>query len=253
MTYFKIDMKVFSVLPEVCFGAVIAKGVDNAGNRPEITAILDTETKAMCKRLDGVNLKDYPAIACYRDAFIRLGINPNKYPCSIEALCKRVMKGAKGAALNGAMLNGAALNGAALPSINPIVDIGNAMSLKYILPMGAHDIGKLCGDLDVRFAVDGDSFVPFGESASEKPEEGELVYASGNTVKTRRWIWRQSEDGKIDASSSNIIFPIDGFTGNREAVIAAQSELSELLRTHFGCDVKTGFLNRENPSIEIYE
>ncbi|WP_334295952.1 phenylalanine--tRNA ligase beta subunit-related protein, partial [Clostridioides difficile] len=27
-----------------------------------------------------------------------------------------------------------------LPHINPIVDLGNSISLKYLLPMGAHDM-----------------------------------------------------------------------------------------------------------------
>ncbi|WP_418889350.1 phenylalanine--tRNA ligase beta subunit-related protein [Porcincola intestinalis] len=47
-----------------------------------------------------------------------MNINPNKYFCSIEALFTRIAKG-KG-----------------VPHINPVVDLGNAISLKYTLPMG---------------------------------------------------------------------------------------------------------------------
>lgn len=118
--------------------------------------------------------------------------------CSIEALGKRVQKGH------------------ALPEINSIVDLGNAFSLKYVLPMGAHDIGKLDGDLEVRFSVEEDTFLPLGETEAEKPGAGELVYVSSHTVKTRRWIWRQSDDGKITEDTKDVFFPIDGFLGKND-------------------------------------
>ncbi len=43
----------------------------------------------------------------------------------------------------------------------------------------------------------GDKFVPFGETDVELMEEGELIYSVGDMVKTRRWIWRQGEEGKL--------------------------------------------------------
>ena len=59
-----------------------------------------------------------------------------------------------------------------------------------------------------------------------------MVYAVGQQVRTRRWTWRQSEHGKITADSSDIFFPIDGFTDfNGENVIKAQTELDSLLKT----------------------
>lgn len=48
----------------------------------------------------------------------KIGINPNRYPCSAEALFKRLSKGKD------------------LPHINPLVDLNNAISLKYTLPHG---------------------------------------------------------------------------------------------------------------------
>lgn len=53
-----------------------------------------------------------------------------------------------------------------------------------------------------------------------------VVYAIGQQVRTRRWTWRQSENVKITFASTDIFFPIDGFTDfNRERVLAAQDEL----------------------------
>ena len=140
-----------------------------------------------------------------------------------------------------------------LPNINPIVDLGNALSLKYCLPMGAHDIEKLDGDMTVRFSTAEDHFLPMGESEKEAMPDGELVYVSNHTVKTRRWIWRQSDDGKIDEKTGYIFYPIDGFTdANLENVKLATEELAKLLQEEFGCEVKTGFIDAEHKEVEFF-
>jgi len=38
-----------------------------------------------------------------------------------------------------------------------------------------------------------DKLLLFGENELELLGENELIYTVGNKVKTRRWIWRQSE------------------------------------------------------------
>lgn len=234
MASFTIAPRVFERLPGLCIGVVVAKGVDNGRPSPAIASLLERHIAEASRRLEGVNLKEYPPIARFREAFQALGINPNKYMCSIEALFKRVAK-----------------NGS-LPAINPVVDLGNAVSLKYALPIGAHDIGKLNGDLEVRFVRPDDRFVPFGGGEAEIPDADELVYASGDTVKTRRWIWRQSEDGKIDASTADVVFPIDGFADSSiREVEAARSELSGLVRASFDCEVRDGMLTADAPCFEL--
>ncbi len=231
---FAVEKEVFSRLENVCFGIVVARGIDNRNSRSEISALLDSSIGSIRERLQDINLKEYPAINLYREAFVKLDFNPNKFMCSIEALVKRIMKGGE------------------FPRINNIVDLGNAISLKYILPLGAHDLNKAEGDIEVRFSRPEDVFVPFGAVEAEKPELGELVYASGSKVKTRRWIWRQSDEGKITEDSSNVFFPIDGFADtNLEAVMASRDELAQALKAIFNCEVKVGLVDKDNPYMEL--
>lgn len=229
---FIIDERVFEKLPGAIFGVVTAQ-VDNSKAIPEIAELLKRQTEALKAEICDANLKEHPFILPYREAFQKLGVNPNKFMCSIEALCKRVQKGAE------------------LPPINPVVDIGNAMSLKYMLPMGAHDLGKMNADFMVRFSAPGDRFTPFGSIETEMPEPDELVYVSGDTVKTRRWIWRQSEDGKIDETSSRILFPIDGFDVFEDRVSAARDELCGLIAEYFKVTAETGLLTAENLEMDL--
>ena len=233
---FTVAPQVFEKLPGVCFGAVAAYGMNNRAGYPVIAARLDEAIAAAAARFEGKKVKDDPAILPYRTAFQSLGVNPNKFMSSIEAMFTRVAKG-KG-----------------LPHINPIVDLGNALSLKYVLPMGAHDIVQAEGhDIEVRFSTAADTFIPFGETEAETMPAGELIYTVGPRVRTRHWIWRQSELGKIGPDSCDIFFPIDGFAPfNKDAILAARDELAELCRTVFCCtDVRMGFVDREHPSFDL--
>lgn len=231
---FSIEPAVFEKLPTACFGVVAAKGIDNTKAYPQIDALLRESIALAESRFSGKKVKEEADILPYRTAFQALGINPNKYMCSIEALFIRIAKG-KG-----------------MPHINPLVDLNNAVSLKYTLPMGTHDLGASPLDMEVRFAREGDTFLPFGGGTAEAPDSGELVYAVGSEVRTRRWTWRQSEQGKIGPETSYVFFPIDGFTDfNRDRVLTARDELRDLVERIFHCPVKTGYLDSGCPEMDL--
>ena len=231
---FSVSKEVFEKLDDVCFGIVVAKGIDNKKESIEIKDLLQERIKECEEKFKDSKIKELEEISYYRDAFKKLDINPNKFMSSIEAMLTRVSKG-KG-----------------LPSINPVVDIGNAISLKYIVPLGAHDIETLNGDINVRLSKSGDIFIPLGCEETETLDDGELIYSVENKVRTRRWIWRQSEQGKITSESKDIFFPIDGFSyKNHNSVIEARDELASLIEKIFSCDVKVGFIDKNNTEFHI--
>ena len=231
---FVIEDRIFEALPTMCVGVVAAKGIDNSKPHPAIDDMLSKAISYAEERFSGKKVKEEPEILPYREAFQVLGINPNKYMCSIEALFTRIAKG-KG-----------------MPHINPLVDLNNAVSLMNTLPMGTHDLSLSDEDIGIRFAREGDTFLPFGADAEESPDAGEVVYAVGRQIRTRRWTWRQSEHGKIDAGTNFVFFPIDGFLGvNDEKVRAAVDQLEKLLREQFGCKTVKGFVDREHPAMSL--
>ena len=231
---FVVEDSIFEKLPGLCVGVVAAKGIDNSEACPEIDRLLDEAIALAEERFSGKRVKEEQEILPYREAFQALGINPNKYMCSIEALFTRIAKG-KG-----------------MPHINPLVDLNNAVSLMNTLPMGTHDLSLSDEDIVIRFAREGDTFLPFGAEAEESPDPGEIVYAVGSQVRTRRWTWRQSDHGKIDASTSYVFFPIDGFLGvNDGKVRAAADQLESLLHEHFRCRTVKGFVDRGHPAMSL--
>ncbi len=231
---FIVHPEVFERLPNACFAVVAAYGIDNETEKPGIGALLNKVTKELRDGIAGTDIKQNRNIMPYRTAFTELGFNPNKYLSSIEAMVKRVAKGGD------------------LPYINPVVDLINALSLKYMLPMGAHDIDVLEGDIAVRFSIDGDIFVPLGKTDEEILKPGELVYADNKRIRTRRWIWRQSDRGKVTGKSRNIFFPIDGFIDeNYNRMLEARDQLAVLLKEYFRCKVDRYFINSESNETKL--
>lgn len=231
MNTFQVAPEVFHKLPNVCFGVVVIRGINNHKSQPEINSFFENIQATLFEKLGGRKAKEYSQILPYREAFQSLGINPNKFPPSIEALTSRIEKGKL------------------LPNINPIVDLGNAISLKYGIPLGAHDLSASNEPLEVRLSQKDDMFVPFGSSEPEALEENEILYVSGHQVKTRRWIWRQSEFGKITEESTDIFFPLDGFESiNDTQTREARDELASLLKMYFQKDPFVGWVDKKAPS-----
>ena len=217
MPAFRVSHELFEVFPDACFGVVVAEGLS-----VEPVLSLESDLRAQCGRVQGLfrsvqEVREYPGVAVWRDAFTKLGWNPNRFPSSIEALLSRIAKGG------------------GLPSINNVVNAGNVVSLRHLVPIGAHDIDTFDGDIEIRLSREGDVFTPFGSAETEAVPPGELVYVSGNRVRTRKWVWRQSEIGKITASSRRVFVPIDGFFGKTsEQVRAARADLASLCGTLLG-------------------
>jgi DNA/RNA-binding domain of Phe-tRNA-synthetase-like protein len=229
---FTVEDAVFDLLPTVFFGVVVGRGINNGGSNGQITVMLEEAMQSTKDKFASIKPKEHPDLQHYRRAFEKLGINPNRFPCSVEALSARIAKGGS------------------LPAINPVVNLVNSYSLSYSLPMGAHDLDTTESDILVRFSQAGDLFIPFGGGKPEVPDSGELVYASGSTIKTRKWIWRQSEVGKVTEKSGNIFFPIDGFADyNRDAVVEACNGLAADLEELLGGNVTKYFVDNDRRSI----
>ncbi|MFD0896810.1 B3/B4 domain-containing protein [Loigolactobacillus binensis] len=235
MFKFEVAPEVFRELPDVLFGVVYAQKLDNKTAQPKIEQRLAANIAAAEQQFhDNTEVRANTNIALYRAAFRTLAINPNKYKASIEALLSRVAK-QKG-----------------LPRINPLVDLGNAISLQYQIPIGAHDAATLLANTEsVRFTTAGDAFVPFGETTAETPDEHELVYVSGHEVRTRRWIWRQSQQGEMTPDTQAVFFPLDGFTQNKAQVLAARDDLAQTLQAIYGVTVTCGLVDVTQPTFIV--
>lgn len=232
---FTVDPKVFQRFPNVYVGVVAAYGLNlDMVDDEAVAVLLDNALDDLHQRFkSGDALRADPGIKAWREAFTTLGYNPNKFPSSIEGLASRALKGK-------------------MPRVSPIVDVANSVALKYLLPIGAHDLNRIEGDLYLRPAHEGDFFTPLGsdesEAEPERPDAGEFVYVDDSgEVRTRRWVWRQGNNAKIEEDTNAVFFPIDGWRGvNDDAVRAATDALATLVREVFDAQVQTFHLDAEH-------
>ena len=233
MMNFELDSGIFELAPDLCVGIVVAEDVNNAGPVAAIAALLEEQVGSVLKSLAGSSVNELNELQPYRDLIKAMGINPRKYPSSVEALLERLIK--KGG----------------LPQINPAVDLANCISIKYKIPVGVHDLDSLGDDLCIRLATKADCAIKENSFADDELSAGEPVYVSGNSVRTRRWIWRQTEAGRKGAGASRIVFPVDGFVDNKDTVVKACQELASLLETHLKCTARVLLADSEHPRVNI--
>lgn len=118
--------------------------IDNTKYVPKLVEEIEAAVEEARRALSLDTLKDHPIIRAYRDFYWRvLGIDPTKQRPAQEALLRRVLRGEP------------------LPRINPVVDAGNAASIKFIVPIGLYDIAKINSKtLRIRFSKKARSSAP---------------------------------------------------------------------------------------------
>jgi len=134
------------------------------------------------------NAQSHPHVAHLRECFRGLGISHKKYPTSLEAMLRRALKGGEPF------------------RINPLVDLYNALSLRHMSPAGAFDLAGLDADLELRFTRSGDTFTALDDDARVDVAAGETAYASGATILTRHFMWRQSREALVQPETRDVFF-----------------------------------------------
>lgn len=229
----------YTVYPEVFeldqtmeFGIIIGRNLTvSESTAADQQALLAAQT-TLRDQIAPEAIRDLPGVAACRAVLQKAGINPNKYTASVEAMLKRIAKGNN------------------LAVINSLVDRCNVVSIENGISLGGHDLKDIRYDLAVRYSQAGDRFLPFGETVWEDVEPGELVFTAGPEVQTRKWIWRQSELGKITPQTKNVFFQITGFKGSDEFYKAIR-QVEALIVGRFGGSFETFVVNRDDPSIEF--
>src|SRR5712691_403926 len=170
-----VDPRIQDRYPHFSTLIIYAEGLENGPANAESTRLLRDAQQQCRASLQVETLPQQPHIAAWREAYRSFGAKPKKYPCSLEALLARVLKGQD------------------LPQINCLVDVYNAISLKHLLPLGGEDWDHLASDLLLTFAVGNEPFPAMqdGQEVVTYPEPGEVIWTDQAGVTCRRWNWRQ--------------------------------------------------------------
>lgn len=129
----------------------------------------------------------------WSEVFRAFGAKPKRTPCSAEALRKRVMR-------DGMMA-----------SLDPVVDLYNAVSLRYAIPVGGENLAAYVGSPRLVTAEGTEVFDTFkeGEPAVEAPEAGEVIWRDDIGATCRRWNWRQGVRTRLSVTDKKMWFILE--------------------------------------------
>jgi DNA/RNA-binding domain of Phe-tRNA-synthetase-like protein len=229
-----VSSEVLAKFPDYVRGVVIARGVDNSGEKQQLVELMRKVGQEATQNEALQDIKNHPRIAPWRQAYSDFGTNPNKFYCSIESLGRRARRGDQ------------------LPYINTLVALFNYFSMKHIIPSGGDDLNSAEGDLRLTLAKGDEPFTPLGSEAIEYPPPGEVIYVDNSKVMCRRWNWRQGDQTKLSPATSNVAINVDCLPPvSKDEAKAITGELAQLVREFCGGEVSYFLLDATQNEVEI--
>jgi len=229
---FAVEPSVFTYFPGLRLAIAVASGMDNSTAHPAIRAAWESVWKKVREARVYGNSQSHPRVHPWRERFQAIGVSSKKFPTSIEALLRRALKGDE-------------------PFfINPFVDFYNTVSLRHVVPAGGFDLAEIGEDLMLRLTREGDHFQALDEDAPAPVPPGEVAYASGHTILTRHFVWRQARTALISPATRDV-FLVSEILGKLEAGVieAVLNDFQQGLRSYFRVEPQLFVVDERAPNI----
>lgn len=227
-----IDDAVFDAFPELRVGVVGARGIDNRAT--DAAGFLATQVDAVRVAWSLDRLAADPRILAWREAYRAFGAKPKKHRSSVENLIRTI------------------LERGGIPSINPIVDVYNAISLQHGVPIGGDDLDRVVGDIRLTLATGHERFVPLNGTEPMPPKPGEVVYCDDEGVLCRRWNWRECDRTKMTADAANVCLVVEGLPPvTADDIERAAAELAGAIEAHCGGRATATMLDRATGFVDL--
>lgn len=231
---FGIHSSVLESIPSIAIGLITVRDINNTGHHEELTTALRQGEKSICNQLDLETYREHPTIAALQEVHRSFGNNPNKFPPSIQALIKRILKGGQ------------------LPSISPLVDAYNIVSLNHVLSCGGEDTDSCNGDIVLAYADGTEECIYLGETENTPPKPGELLYKDDQGVICGKFDWREGDRTKLTEQTSNAVLVVETVAPTtREQLDSALQDLSALVAKYCGGTQVVSVIDAVNPSVEL--
>ncbi len=203
MSQFIIEPSFWNLFPQAEIGIVVVRGLENGigvsdGSRAEIADLLAAANSEARNHLTAPTLTENRVVAVWREAFAKFKTKKGARS-SIEALLKRVDKGNP------------------VGTINPLVDLYNALSLHYALPFGGEDLATFVGDLRLTVTSGGDPFMALGDPEPDPTLPGEVCYLDDEGAVCRCWNWRDGQRTMLTESTTDAFLIIESCDPTRSA------------------------------------
>lgn len=229
---FSVNPELLEKFPNSKFGGLFIFGLNNTKKVENIERILHEYTqnlKGENKRLERKSIRNWDLL------LENLDIPAEENMPSHKALLKR------------------AISKGEIPSINPLVNSYNYISLKYNIPIGGHDMDKV-EEIHVGLTNGQETFTPMNTNQAEEIKKDEYGYIDPkkNIILTRNLVWRQCDQDKISEQTQNVFIPIDDLPGllSYEEIEKIATELATIVINELGGKAVFGIVNKYLTTID---
>lgn len=169
--HFQHAPAIWSDFPELAAGVLFVDGITKDA---AVDGRVTFYQHLADERLASGTESDLPEIQAWRRTFSKMGLKPTQYRCASEALLRRYRKERS------------------LPRIHPLIDLCNAVSVAFAIPLAVFDVSRIADHLEVRYAAGDESYLTFS-GETEHPEPHEVAFVDARKqAHARRWTNRQS-------------------------------------------------------------
>ena len=219
-----------ALVPGVLHAGGISADVDVGAQLARFHAIAQA-------RLAAGSEGEFPEVQAWRRVFSRMGHKPTQYRCASESLLRRFRKDN------------------ALPPLHPLVDLCNAVSLAFAIPIAVFDVARVSQQLEVRYATGAENYQAFGGEI-EHPEPGEVVFADAAepapNAHARRWTHRQSGLSAVSTGTRAVLIVAEALHASAaEDVGRLLNTLAQELAAAWPAEPRAQLLSRASPRFEF--
>ena len=223
---------IWTRFPELAAATLYAEGIHRNVSVDAQVARFNAIARS---RLDAAGSEsELPEIKAWRAVFSRMGLKPTQYRCASESLLRRFRKEG------------------ALPPLHPLVDLCNAASLAFAIPVAALDVAKVAWPLQVRLASGMENYLSFSNEI-EQPEPDEVTFVDAqNQSHARRWTHRQSGLSAVRDETASVMIVMEALhTGAAADVQALAAALAAAMNEVWGTAPQRGLLTASSPRFEF--
>jgi DNA/RNA-binding domain of Phe-tRNA-synthetase-like protein len=203
--YFYHTTEIWRQFPQLVPGLMV---VDGIYLKVDAEVNLQPWFQRARERLSQGSESQMPEIAAWRQAYSQMGLKPSKYRSAAEALLRRFKREND------------------LPSLHPLVDLCNAVSIAFALPVAVFDLHRIDEYIEVCHAKGTEKYLAFSGEI-EIPSPGEVIFKDASSqVHARRWTFRQSRLSTVSPETDQVLIISEGL---HETASKDVRELIEML------------------------
>ncbi len=230
--FFVHSPDIWARFPTLVPGVLALDGIDAGA---DVQALLSPWHARARERLAAGPESELAEVSAWRRAYAQMGLKPTQYRSAAEALLRRFRREGD------------------LPRVHPLVDVCNALSLAFALPVAVFDLAGVAGHLEVRLAEGGEEHVGFSGEV-ERAEPGEVIFADADRhAHARRWTFRQSRRSTVGPDTRRVLVVAEGLHPTAAADVPALIDaLAATLAGVWGAPRQRAVLTAAAPRFEIH-